>query len=107
VDKIETLVWHDTNITLKNVESFRIAMEGFIQKDAQNLILDLQNIEYLNSSALGIIADEVIKARRSNKELIIIGVQDSVLEIFKIVKFETFIKIFKDVQEVEDYLNRP
>jgi anti-sigma B factor antagonist len=104
VDKLETLIWQESDIILKNVESFRIATEELIQRDANYFFLNLENVEYLNSSALGIIADVVMKARKSKKELMIVGVQDSVLEIFTIVKFETFIKIFKDLKEAEHYL---
>lgn len=106
MSQISTLRWNE-DITLKNIDSFRMAMQSFIQQEESHLILNIARVSYLNSAALGIMADSVIKAKKNNKVLVIGGVQSSVEEIFQIVKFETFINIFSEYEEAVKFFEKP
>jgi anti-sigma B factor antagonist len=90
---IDIFVWNE-DITLNNTEQFRKAMAKFIQNPAEYLILNMEEVKYINSAGLGIIANSVMTARKQQKELVIAGVRDSLQEIFHIVKFASFIKLF-------------
>lgn len=92
-DYIHILEWHE-NITLKNVDQFRQEMESFLKISSHQLILNIANISYINSAGLGIIAESVMQARRSQKELVVSDIQQSIKEIFTIVKFASFMKLF-------------
>lgn len=92
-DHIHILEWHE-NITLKNVDQFRQEMESFLKISSHQLILNIANISYINSAGLGIIAESVMQARRSQKELVVSDIQQSIKEIFTIVKFASFMKLF-------------
>jgi anti-sigma B factor antagonist len=65
--------------------------------------LELTDVAYLNSAALGVIADAVLSAGRADKELVIAGIQSTVGEIFQIVHFSTFMKIFIQVEDAYTY----
>lgn len=97
-EKTYVLEWNE-NITLKNVELFRQEMNKLLNYNAKQLMLDLVETSYINSAGLGIIAESVIQARRNNKELVIANIQPSIHEIFSIVKFSTFIKLFESKEE--------
>ncbi|HHY71748.1 MAG TPA: STAS domain-containing protein [Bacillus bacterium] len=99
------LNWEE-DVTLKNVASFRDAMKDLIHSDSGRLLLHLKGVQYLNSGALGVIADSVMTARKNQKELVVVATQQSVREIFNIVKFGTFIKIFDTKEEGLRYLKR-
>lgn len=101
-DTIEVLEWSE-NITLKSVEPFRQAMNKLVNGTKQQLILNLASTNYINSAGLGIIADSAMEARRNQKELVITDIQQSVKEIFSIVKFTSFMKIFESEQEAIAY----
>ena len=101
-DSIQVFEWSE-NITLKNVEQFRQDMEKFIHYDVEHLILNLANTNYINSAGLGIIADSVMQARKSQKELVIAEIQQSVKDIFTIVKFTSFMKVFESEIEAIKY----
>jgi anti-sigma B factor antagonist len=101
-DMIEILVW-DEDITLKNTEKFRKAMKEFVEGKAECMILNIGNVKYINSAGLGIIADSVMTARKMHKELVIAELQDSIKEIFQIVKFSSFIKLFVTEKEAIGY----
>jgi len=96
----------DGEITIKNIEQFRSVMEAFISKEAKGYILDLSNVSYVNSSALGQIADGVMKLKKVHKELVIAGIQPNIAEIFEIVKFESFIKLFANVDNAMQYFEQ-
>ena len=101
-DSIEVLEWSE-NITLKNVEQFRQAMNKLVNETKKQLILNLAGTNYINSAGLGIIADGAMDARRNQKELVITEIQPSVTEIFSIVKFTSFMKMFESEQEAVAY----
>jgi anti-sigma B factor antagonist len=103
-DQVHLLLW-DHDITLKNVDDFRLAVLELLKCNGNKLILELTGVEYVNSTALGVIADSFQTSRQSHKELVVAGVQPPVEEIFKIVRFGTFIKIFIMVEEAFDYFH--
>ncbi|RKQ16777.1 anti-sigma factor antagonist [Lysinibacillus endophyticus] len=99
---IQVLEWKE-NITLKNIELFRQEMNNLLNQDSQNLILNLAETTYINSAGLGIIAESVVQAKRNNKELVISNMEDSIKEIFSIVKFSSFMKLFEIEKEAIEY----
>ena len=101
-DDMHVLEWHD-DITLKNVEQFRQEIANFLNVGSKRLILSLANTNYINSAGLGIIADSVMQARRNTKELVIANIQQSVKEIFSIVKFSSFMKLFDSEQQAIEF----
>lgn len=101
-ETIQVLEWGE-NITLKNVGNFRQNTAQLVSDTSEQLILNLSNTNYINSAGLGIIADSVMQARRNQKELVITDIQQSVKEIFSIVKFTSFMKVFESEQEAISY----
>lgn len=102
VDIIEVV----DEITIKNVDVFRIHMKRFLDEPSHQLIVDLEKVSYMNSSALGIIADAAMKAKKSKKELVIAGVKPPLEEIFEIVKFNSFLELFTSLQAAEEYCSQ-
>lgn len=101
-DVIQILEWHE-NVTIKNADQFRQEMDNFLKTSHNMLILNLADTNYINSAGLGIIAESVMKARRSQRELVVSDIQQSVKEIFSIVKFASFIKLFESENEAIEY----
>ncbi|HHW38514.1 MAG TPA: STAS domain-containing protein [Bacillales bacterium] len=104
-DQVSLLTWED-DITLKNNAIFKDAMKELVGSTSDKLLLCLQGVQYLNSGALGVIADSVMGARKDQKELVVVATQNSVKEIFNIVKFGTFIKIFESKEEALQFFKR-
>ncbi|MFC0211599.1 STAS domain-containing protein [Paenibacillus chartarius] len=100
---IHILTWKQ-DVTLKNVEAFRQVIGQLQDRTEEAIVLDLEHVTYLNSAALGAIAEGVLSAKRKGKELVIGGIQPSVGEIFRIVKFETFMRLFLTIEDAVAYL---
>lgn len=98
-----SILYFGEDVTVKNVEPFKQQILHLIESNTNNLILNLKEVSYLNSAGLGIIADAVVSARKINKELAIVEVGETVKEIFEMVKFSSFIKIFDSEKLAEDF----
>lgn len=104
-NQVSLLKWEE-DVTLKNIGSFKNAMNELLQLDGKQLLLLLQDVQYVNSGALGVIADSVMTARKNHKELVVVATEQSVREIFNIVKFGSFIRIFNTKEEGLQYFER-
>jgi anti-sigma B factor antagonist len=93
-------------VTLTNIEQFKTAMSQFMECDSEQLVLNIASVKYMNSAALGIIAECVVTARKQKKELVIAHISEPLKEIFFIVKFATFIKLFATEKEAVQYLEK-
>lgn len=101
-----SILQFNEDITIQNVENFKDLVGKLIESDSTKLILNLEHVSYLNSAALGVIADSVLSARKQNKELVLATAQETVIEIFEIVKFKSFIKIFDtEAQAMEHFMS--
>lgn len=96
----------DQDITFKIVNDFQYKMEKFILQSRKYMILDLSKVKYINNSALGIIAHTALKAKQYKKELVIVGNNPHLNEIFDIVKFNVFTKLFPTCEEALEYYQR-
>jgi len=99
---IMILEWNE-DITLKNAETFKKVMKEFIDDYSEYMILNMKEVKYINSTGLGIIANSVMNARKEQKEIVIAELQESVKEIFDIVKFASFIKLFASEEDAIKY----
>lgn len=95
---IKILKWKE-DITLKTIKGFEEQLVVLINEPENKLMLDLSNVEYMNSAGLGVLVDSVMKARGKQKELVVAGVGETLFEIFNIVKIGTFIKLFSTEEE--------
>lgn len=93
-------------LTIKNAHVFKEHIYNFLEVDSEKLLLDFNDVSYINSAALGNIADVVLKAKKNNKNFVIGGLQPNIQEIFKIIRFELFITLFNDVNEAIEYLKK-
>jgi len=96
------LEWKE-DITFQTIDQFRESMNELLVQPGPVIILNMEQVTYVNSAALGVLADSVVKGRRSGKELLIAGIQPTVGEIFSIVKFEKFIKLFTELERALEY----
>jgi anti-sigma B factor antagonist len=95
---IRILRWKD-NISLKNEEEFRKAIELLTESGSPKLLLDLSPIQYMNSSALGIIAKSALEGKSRGQELIVGGLQESMLDIFSMVRFSTIVTLYTKLED--------
>lgn len=99
---IQTLVWND-NISLKNIERFTISINQLLKTNTNGIILNIENVLYMNERALGIIANAAQEAKNLNKELVIINNQATIKRIFEIVRFHSIVQVFSHEKKAQQY----
>lgn len=101
---VAILHW-EQDIRVDTVDGFKQAVQELKEQEQKQLILDLQGVQYLNSLSLGIISEAVVNVRRQEKEMVVAGIGETVEEIFNIVKFHKFIRLFKQREEAIAYFS--
>jgi len=69
------------------------------KKQGINLVLDFSNVEFLSSSALGLLIRVSKKIYESNGQLRLCAISDSIMQIFRITRLDKIFKILPDPQQ--------
>lgn len=100
---------HEQNgITIYTLEG-RIDSEGSIQlQDAlyagleagkYKIVLEMSQVQYINSSALRTLADVITQTREKNGDLKLVALPPRVKRVLQIVGFDKFSSIFDDLDD--------
>lgn len=79
-------------------------LEGLLDKERHNLVVDMARLEYISSAGIGVLAGTVRKAREGNGDLRLSSVPDSVMKVLALVGFEKMMQIYPtDKEAIESY----
>ena len=74
-------------------------MEAYTQATtagAKAIILNFTNLEYMNSSGIGLLVTLLIRARRNNQRLLAYGLSEHYKQIFELTRLNEAIAIYPD-----------
>jgi anti-sigma B factor antagonist len=63
---------------------------------ARNLVLNFTDLEYMNSSGIGLLVTLLIRANRQNQRLVAFGLSDHYRQIFNLTRLDEAIAIHDD-----------
>ncbi len=63
---------------------------------ARTVILNFQNLEYMNSSGIGLLVTLLIRAKRQNQHLLAYGLNEHYRQIFELTRLNEAIVIYDD-----------
>ena len=66
---------------------------------ATAIILNFSDLEYMNSSGIGLLVMLLIRANRQNRSLLAVGLSEHYQRIFELTRLDEAIRIFGDEQE--------
>lgn len=69
-----------------------------------NTIIDLTKIQYIDTSGIGFIANTKNLLKNNGTELTIACNNDNVLDIMRIIKLNSFVKIYATIEAAEEYM---
>ncbi len=64
--------------------------------DATRVLLNLSNVEYINSTGIALIVGVLAQARKAKRHLSTFGLSDHYAEIFQITRLADFMSIYPD-----------
>ena len=72
-----------------------------IDSDNKKIVIDLVNVDWMNSSGLGILIGAVTILKNSNGVLCLINVSERIKNLLKITKLNTVFDIYDNFDEAE------
>src|SRR5919206_2421910 len=65
-------------------------------KDPAAIILNFEEVDYINSTGIALIVSLLAKARASSRRLLAYGLSEHYVEIFEITRLSDFVSVFPD-----------
>lgn len=80
-------------------------LDGIVDSGVRQIVLDLANLEYISSAGLGVLfwTKKAMDAKQGS--LLMVNLQPQVKKVFEIVKAIPTMAVFRDYQELDDYLD--
>jgi anti-sigma B factor antagonist len=66
--------------------------------DPETILLNFEEVDYINSTGIALIVGLLAKARVSKRRLVAFGLSDHYVEIFEITRLSDFMSVFPDEQ---------
>lgn len=85
----------DKNQTVRMTEE----VEGFISQGKSKLILDMEELRYMNSSGLNALITLLTKSRKTGGEAVITNVSKKIKELFLITKLNTVFTVTDSMEK--------
>ena len=88
----------ETRLDATVAGEFRKGLVDFIHKGHVFLILDLSDVEFIDSSGLGALVS-TLKTLGGQGDLVICGVRKSLLVLFELTRLDRVFRLFNDPKE--------
>jgi len=85
-----------------NYQELEKALNGLLEENQINLILDCAELDYVSSSGLRVFLMFLKKVKALNGKFIICNMQDNIKEIFQISGFTSIFEIHDDLTAAEE-----
>ncbi|MGQ9629567.1 MAG: STAS domain-containing protein [bacterium] len=87
------------NVNNDNAADLKDLLKGICDEGRRKVVLDLGNVDYINSMGIGAIMAGTYAIQRCKGELRICGVRENISELLKMVRFDKIVKIYADIDE--------
>ena len=94
-------------LTLETSQAFRNAVSCRIERGWNRLIIDFQNIEFLDSAGLGALADAYTWARTRGIRIVLVHVFGRNRSLLALTKLLTVFDVYETTLEAERSFNYP
>jgi anti-anti-sigma factor len=66
------------------------------QHNPTSVILNFEDVNYMNSTGIALIVSLLAQARKSHRQMVVFGLSDHYLEIFEITRLSDFMNIYEN-----------
>lgn len=98
INNLSILKWRD-NINIYNAPSFKAFIDNLIAQNRILLILNLDEVDYIDSSGLGVLITCMKQLAKTGGMLKIGGMSESVQRVFKIMQSSNIFEIYNTEAE--------
>jgi anti-sigma B factor antagonist len=79
--------------------ALRQAVAGFAEREYGKVIIDLRDVNYMNSTAIGVLVSAHTSYTKRNWRLVLSGVANNIASIFVITKLTLVFEVFETTEE--------
>ncbi|TAL33001.1 MAG: anti-sigma factor antagonist [Spirochaetes bacterium] len=87
-------------VDLYNVSDLKKALFSITDGKHMSVIVDLKNVNYMDSSGIGALVAGQKKMKAHNGKFALINIHDDVLNILKLATLDKFFKIYEDEEDL-------
>ncbi|MCK6554136.1 STAS domain-containing protein [Candidatus Binatia bacterium] len=95
----------EKRLDARSASPFKDKMVALIDEGHSRIVLDIREIEFIDSSGLGVIV-AVLKQLAGQGDLVICGARDTVRSMFKLTRLDKVFQMFTDVGDAVAALAR-
>jgi|SRR6266545_6589915 len=77
------------------------------EADPRTIVLDFDDVEYINSTGIALIVGVLARARRDRRRIAAAALSDHYREIFEITRLADFMDIYPDARSAVDDVSAP
>lgn len=86
-------------IDVHTVHQFKEAVTGILDRNIDHLIVDMQNVHYVDSSGLGVFVSSMKQVNSSGKTLNLVGCSPRIEHMFCITHLSSFIALHENMED--------
>ncbi len=98
-----TIIELNGKFDIEQAENFENNFNQMIQDKPKVVGLDLNNVNYIDSSAIGSIIKSLNHVKNYGGEMILFGLKPMILNVFKLAKLDNFFKILTPEEFTKKY----
>ncbi len=95
-----TILAAEGQVRISTQSEFKDYLDKLFEKyGSKTVILDMQDVTYMNSAGIGIIVDTFKSFRDSEGKLVLSGLSRDISRIFEVTKLNRYIEIYASVDD--------
>ena len=98
-DKKAAVIKIPTRLDASNSQPFKDKMTELVDKGYVNLLIDLSQTNFIDSSGLGALVGKISTCRKKGGDVRLISPTQRVVEILQITNLDKVLKIYKSLDE--------
>ncbi len=89
-------------VDLYNAPELREILKGFMDKDKLDILIDLNKVDYIDSSGIGVLISLATDLKDMHGSLVLKSPSPNVLRVFELTQLVNFFTIIDDEEKLED-----
>lgn len=92
----------DVDVDLESSPKLRAKLMELTDAEEKTILVDLQNVKYMDSSGVATLVEALQKVRKYNGQLKIANLRDGVKDVFELSRLDKVFDIYLTIQEAKD-----
>lgn len=93
-------------IAMEDIEALQNEVENLLSAKQLNIVLDLTELNHINSSGINFIMRTLTKTRIQNGDMVLCGISGNIENIFNVTKLNKVYTIYASSQEAMDHFKQ-